>query len=136
MPRNPEDAPLSDEQAADLLADVELRCRSDVSEARRIVAYRTKVAVSIRPGNIAERADRYLAGNTTEIRRHGMVCLTSQPVMVGNVFNVTFERSALAPSSTLAMCDRCTMLGDTSFELRFQFVAAIDVPNLQSDDRE
>lgn len=122
------DSALNDQLGDELLDDVELRVRSDVSRARSLTSQRLKVAVTIRPANAVDRGTTMGIAQTTELRRQGMTCMHKQPIMVGSVFHLAFERSELAVGPTLAVCDRCSMLADSSFELRFQFVQEIDLP--------
>jgi len=115
---------------AELLSDLEVRCRTDVSNARTLTALRYKVAVSVRPANVADRHSHAMTAHTTEVRRQGALCLAPFPIMVGNVFHLTFGRSYLDTPPVLAVCDRCSMLSDASFELGFKFVQEIILPSL------
>lgn len=112
----------------DLLDDLELRFRTDVSSARGLATYRRKVAVTVRPANALDRDVIATTGYSTELRRLGAVCLGSRPVMVGSFFLLTFDRADLDVAPALAVCDRSAMLGDASFELSFKFVQEIDLP--------
>ncbi len=112
----------------DLLDDLELRLRTDVSSARGLATCRRKVAVTVRPANALDRDVIATAGYTSELRRLGAVCLVSRPTMVGSFFLLTFDRADLDVAPALAVCDRCAMLGDALFELSFKFVQEIDLP--------
>jgi hypothetical protein len=118
----------SDQQEAELLDDLELRCRTEVATARGLASCRRRAAVMVRAANVAERDTIVTAGHTTEVRRQGAVCIAHRPLMVGSFFHLTFDRNDLDVAPALAICDRCAMLGETSFELGFTFVHGIDLP--------
>ena len=122
-------APLADEQVDDLLDDLELRCGTGVSGARGMTAVRRKVTVTIRPADVQARKSSATTGTTSEMRRQGLSCLTPEPVAVGSVFHLTFDRDQLDLAPLLAICDRCWMLSDSSFEVRFQFAQAVNLPS-------
>jgi len=123
-------APLEDQQVDALLDDLEMRCRTDVSAARSMTEVRRKVAVTIRPADVIARKLGAILGVTVELRRQGMSCMAVEPLAVGSVFHLAFAREQLDLPPVLAVCDRCSMLNDTSFEMRFKFAQEIDLPAL------
>ena len=128
-------APLDDQQDGDLLDDLELRCRTDVSTARNIATWRCKSAVVVRPANVTDREAIATGAQTTEVRRQGVVCLASRPTMVGSFYHLTFDRKELDLPPTLAVCDRSSMLCDVSFELSFKFLQEINLPQSAPGNR-
>ncbi len=127
------DPALTDSQIDELVEDFEVRCRTDLSAAREISAVHCRVNVAIRPGNASERGQHMTKGEAVELRNLGMTCLTATPVSVGDVFHATFDRDDSDIEPLLAVCDRCTMLGDASFEARFRFVHEIALPAQNRD---
>ena len=123
-----ENTELGDEQINDLLDDIELRCSPDLAAARDMATVRRKVGIEIRPGNASARTTVVTSGDTTELKTQGLTAVTEQPIMVGDVFHLTFDRTALDVAPVLSVCDRCTMLGDASFEVRFRFVHEVALP--------
>lgn len=124
-------APLADEQVDDLLDDLELRCRTGVGGARSMTAVRRKVAVTIRPADVLARKSSAVSGTTSELRHQGLSCLAPEPVAVGSVFHLTFDREQLDLAPLLAVCDRCWMLTDSSFDVRFQFAQEVTLPSVE-----
>ncbi|MCA8949638.1 MAG: hypothetical protein KDE27_09060 [Planctomycetes bacterium] len=120
---------LADEQVDDLLDDLEIRCAADVTAARDMATVRRRVRVEVRPGNASERVGPPNSGDTTELRSQVVTAVTPLPVMVGDVCHVTFDRDQLDLAPELAICDRCTMLGDSQFEVRLKFVREIALPS-------
>lgn len=119
---------LADQQIDELLDDIEIRCTADVAAARELNAVRAKIGVTIRPGNTSDRSTLIATGDTVEIKSQGVACVTDHPAGVGDVFHLTFERGSCDLAPILAVCDRCTMLAEASFESRFKFVHEIVLP--------
>ncbi len=127
------DHDLTDRLAQQLLDDIELRQRSDVGRARELAGVRLKATLTIRPANVVDRGAFAATGTTTELRTQAALCMFPVPVMVGSMFQVEFARGDLDVPPVFAVCDRCAMLGDASFEVRLRFVA--DLPLPESPDR-
>jgi len=124
---------LGDGQIEELLDDIEMRCKTDVALVREHATHHLHVRTTIRPGNASARRSWAVNGETTEIRSQGATCLTDAPVGVGDVFQVAFDRSAFDVEPLLAICDRCTMLGEDRFEARFRFAEALPNPAQNRD---
>lgn len=117
---------LSNRQQEDMLDDLEVRCQTNVASVRDIATSRIHTSVEIRNGNACDRGTVLASVQTSEIGTTGMTGIAKQPVMVGSLFHLQFEEAAELPA-ILAVCDRCTMLSDTSFELRFRFTQPIQL---------
>ncbi|MBM4061641.1 MAG: hypothetical protein FJ265_11185 [Planctomycetes bacterium] len=109
-----------------LLADLEIRCRADLASARDQAARRSAVRVTVRAADVVDRARVLAELRTSELSRTHLLGIADRPVMVGSLFQLTFAREDLDHAPALAVCDRCTMLGDESFEVRFRTVQEID----------
>jgi len=128
MPHDFDDrAMFSDQTDGALLEEFEIRCQTDVAALREHSSKRARLRVEIRDGNVAERRAMLTELQTTEVNLQGLLGLASRPIMVGNVFHLRFERGTVNTPSTLAVCDRCTMLADESFELRFRLMQRLEV---------
>lgn len=122
---------MPDQQQENLLDDLEVRSQNHVAEVRdsvrESVMQRVHAAVELRHGNACDRDTVVTTAQTTEVTTTEMSGISAKPVMVGSVFHLQFDRTALDVPPTLAVCDRCTMLSDTSFELRFRFTQPIEL---------
>ncbi|MCR9245971.1 MAG: hypothetical protein NXI31_13140 [bacterium] len=125
---------LESDQIEELLDDIEMRCSADLTAARDMATVRCKVAVEVRPGNSSLRTTNVVNGDTTELRSQSVTALTSAPLMVGDVYHLTFDRNSLDVAPALSVCDRCTMLGDSSFEVRFKFFSELALPAKSNSD--
>ena len=128
-----QDLGLADGQVDELLDDIEMRCRADVGAARDMTGIHRKLAVTIRPGNASERDSRRTEGQTLELRHQGATCLVPTPIAVGDIFHIAFDPVEIDVEPQLAVCDRCTLLGDSGFEARFRFVLQIRLPVTTAD---
>lgn len=119
------DESFTDSSQQDLLDELELRCTTNVAPIRDASNTRTQARIEIRSANACDRDDVLSVMTNSEIRATTMTGIASRPVMVGSVFHLKFDRQVLDLAPTLAICDRCTMHSDTSFELRMRFTQAI-----------
>jgi hypothetical protein len=134
MPHDFDDHPMfSDRPDDSLLEDFEVRCQNDVAALRGNNSTRTRLRVEVQDGNVADRRAVLTELQTTEVNQQGVIGLASRPVMVGSVFHLRFERGAVSTPATLAVCDRCTMLGDESFELRFRSMQRLQITDDHDD---
>ncbi|MFK7741459.1 MAG: hypothetical protein AB8H80_14170 [Planctomycetota bacterium] len=119
----------SDREA--LLDVLEVRCQTNVAEVRersRNAEQQLRTAsIEILAGNACDRngplAEMVLS-NLSELSASG---ISNRPIMVGSVYSVQLPTSIAPRGATLAVCDRCMMLGDTSYELRFRFPARLEL---------
>ena len=108
-----------------LLDELEVRCQTNVAAVRESASQHKRMRVDVRTGNACDRDGVLTELHTSQLNSSAVVGIASAPLMVGSVFHLTFERSALDVPSTLAVCDRCVMLSDDSFELRLRFATPI-----------
>lgn len=118
---------LSDDRAGDLLDQLEVRCSTDVAPLRETEARRRHVHVEVLPGNVCDREAAVAQLQTSELGERTTTGIASRPVMVGSVFLLRFPQDVVASRSSLAVCERCAMLGEDSFELRFRFPSPIEL---------
>jgi len=111
----------------DLLDDLEVRCTTNVAPLREAKIARHRVRVDVQAGNACDRAGMLTELQTNELNDHGLSGIAPKPLMVGSVYHLQFDRSTTDVAPALAVCDRCTMLSDTSFELRFRFAHPVDL---------
>lgn len=118
---------LSDRQQENMLDDLEVRCQTNVAAVREATSHRMHAVVELRHGNAGERDSVLTSLQTSAVSSTGLAGIAAKPLMVGSVFHMQFDRKTIDVPPALAICDRCTMLSDTSFELRFRFIQPIEV---------
>jgi hypothetical protein len=57
---------------------------------------------------------------------HTLTAIFDRPHLVGDVYVLSFDRTELDVGPTHAMCRRCRMLTDDSFESMFTFFTEIE----------
>jgi len=121
------DDSLTEQQQQSLLDDLEVRCQTNVAAIREAASVRTRVRVELRSANACDRETLLAEVQTSEISSATLTGIATTPVMVGSVYHLRFDRQTLDVTPALAVCDRCTMLSDAAFDLRFRFTQPIDV---------
>ena len=124
------DTAISDSQHEDLLDDLEVRCHTNVATIREASAKHTDTLVAVSAGNACDRSDAITEFRSSQLSEIGLNGIASRPVMVGSVFLLSFSQGqSTTPTSVLAICERCSMLGQSSFDLRFRFTQPLDWHN-------
>jgi len=130
------DTRLVDDQAQELLEELEISQRAVVDSAREMSSIRVHASVVVRAANVCDRDTVLGTGHATEVARHGVACIVDRPPAVGSVFHLGFDRQQLDLEPVIAVCERCAMLGDEAFEVRFQFLGEIEFPPRLPDSRD
>lgn len=113
-----------------MLEELELRLHTEVATLRAMSPRQRHERIEIHAGNACDRDGMITELQTSELSTVSTTGLSPRPVMVGSVFQLRFDRHVVSAGRTLALCERCTMFGDASFEIRFRFSAPIEL----SDD--
>lgn len=108
------------------MGELILRCRTDVAAVRRATPPAAQHRVELLPGDICARGEPLGTLQTSELTAHTLAGIADRPIMVGSVFQLRFDRTSLDVPPTLAVCERCAMLSETSFELRLRFATPVD----------
>ncbi len=119
---------------SDLLDELEVRCRTNVAAVRASASHRVRARIEVWAGNACDRQAMIAEVSTSELCDTGLTGLAVSPVMVGSVFLLRFDERVLDVPPTLAVCSRCAMLGDRSFEVQFRFTSPLDVEALFARD--
>ena len=121
-------ADMDADAAQELLEELEVHHPVDVSRARDLSSRRVKSAVVARPANVCDRHLTVVEGVAVLLGRQGVTCRFGTTVVVGSVFHLTFDRVEVDLAPRLAVCDRCAMLSDSTFDVHFQFVQEAELP--------
>lgn len=109
--------------------DFDVTQHIDVSRARDVATHRVQAPVEIHAGNLSERSDTGIRGQTRELQHGGVTCILEKPVLVGNVFYLEFDKAQLDIAPQLTVCERCALISPTAFDVHFAFVEPIAIPN-------
>lgn len=124
------DDTISDSQQSDLLDELDVRCHTNVATIRQANPKRTDIEVTVRAGNACDRGEAIAEFRTSQCNEVGLNGISAHPIMVGSVFLLSFgQDQGTAPPAVLAVCERCSMLGQSSFDLRFRFTQPLELHN-------
>ena len=98
------------EESFKVLEELELNQPKDVVDARCVDEVEIKVTVWVEPGNSSERSDQKLVGTSSRVSRMSVTTVFPQPLKVGDIYRITFDRDALDGRTTRAISD-ATRLG-------------------------
>jgi hypothetical protein len=112
---------------SDLLKDLE---RQSIDEIRKLRAHEridVRIELTIRPGNSSQLGEIDMTGQTCDLSAGGCRVLTPQPIGVGDIFRLQFDRAHLDLGLVFARCVRCRLLREDSFETGFTFFTPIKI---------
>lgn len=93
--------------------------------------------VAVRPANISDRSSWTRDGTSSDISSNGSKVLLSRPIMVGDMFFLTFESECVHVPPVYARCMRCRLLNEEAFEVGFKFLTPVEIVNrLEAEDDE
>ena len=118
---------LTADQQDRLLDDLEVRCQTNVATVRDSEPRRRHATIDVLAGNACDRDGPITTVQAGELGPLSATGISSRPVMVGSVYLLQLDPQLLPTGSTLAVCDRCVMLGDSSYELRFRFPSPLEL---------
>lgn len=110
-----------------VVEELALAQRSHVQDLRTVVNLRADVMVQ--PADSAARGHTPIKGSTRELRTTSVVAVFAGPVAVGSFFHLAFASAAVDLPTVFARCDRCTLLHEDQFEVRFRFLSSISLPD-------
>jgi hypothetical protein len=87
-----------------------------------------KTKVIIQPGNAGDLQRMRLQGVTGDISRSGCLVLVPTPLLVGDIYRLTFDREVLDLPMLFARCLRCRLIREHAFESGFSFFAPVELP--------
>jgi len=119
---------LSEEQAFDLLQDLERSTSEEIRRQRAHFRLTIKAGVVLQSGNASELLQFKVKGVTGDISEGGCSALFPLPVRVGDVYRLQFERSELDLPVIFARGVRCRLIREDAFEAGFSFFQSISLP--------
>lgn len=126
------DATREDNQLA-LLEELELNRGDEIRTRREHPDFRVQVEVVVRPANLSMRDTLSVEGRSVAMQRIGVTCLLRHAVLVGDLYQLTFDRDSLDVSPVVAICDRSAMLDEDAFETHFRFLSPVDLPSADDE---
>lgn len=118
----------SDQIAFGLLQELEQNTPDEIRRQRTHFRVAIKAKVVLEPGSASDLLKFRVQGVSGDISGGGCRLLFPVPVRVGDVYRLSFDRSAFDQPLTFARCVRCRLLREDAYEAGFQFFAPIRLP--------
>ena len=87
-----------------------------------------KVGITLQPGNVSDRMKLKMQGVTSDVSQGGCMALFPLPCRVGDVYQLSFDKTTLDVPVTFARCVRCRLIREDAFEAGFSFFRPISLP--------
>ena len=115
-------------KALDLLQELERNTSDEVRKQRLHARITIKIGITLQPGNVSDRMKLKMQGVTSDVSQGGCMALFPLPCTVGDVYQLTFDKSVLDAPVTFARCVRCRLIREDAFEAGFSFFRPIMLP--------
>ena len=98
---------LTAQEAVEAIAEIEQNTPQQVKKLRSHARIAARAKVVAQPANTSKRNRFQTQGVLGDISRGGCLILFSDPLLVGDIYRLSFERSTIPASSrcSLAACD-------------------------------
>ena len=113
--------------ALEALAELERNTSDAILAQRSSERIEIQTKVLIQPGNVSERHYFTIEGVTADISNGGCMLLLSGPIMVGDLFWITFDDEQIHIGSLIVRCLRCRLVREDAFETGIRFLQDVDV---------
>lgn len=125
---------LSATDALDAMAEIERNTPQQIKQMRSHARISVRAKVTARPANSSQRNRFQTPGVLGDISRGGCLILFSDPLRVGDIYQLTFDRKVLDLEPIIARCLRCRLIRETAFEAGFRFFQSVDLSGLKQRD--
>jgi hypothetical protein len=123
-------------EAAAIIAEIEKSTSSQVKKMRSHERIAVRAEVHAQPANTSDRRRFETQGVLGDISQSGCLALFSDPLRVGDIYQLSFDRSTLDVEPLFARCLRCRMVREDSFEAGFRFFQVVDLAALEQPKNE
>jgi hypothetical protein len=121
------DKDLSAEDSLKVFEELELNQPKSVMEVRCVDEVEVQAKVWVEAGNFSDRDGSKLVGVSSRIGQLSLTTLFPQPLKVGDVYRITFDRDSLDLDPAFAVCKRCRYVNDDTFESMLAFFAPVNI---------
>ena len=118
---------LSAEESFKVFEELELNQPKSVMEVRCVDEVEVQAKIWVEPGNASDRDGAKLVGMSSRIGQLSVTTLFPQPLRVGDVYRITFDRDSLDLEPAYAVCRRCRYVNDDTYESMLAFFAPVRI---------
>ena len=122
---------LTAQEAVEAIAEIEQNTPQQVKKLRSHARIAARAKVVAQPANTSKRNRFQTQGVLGDISRGGCLILFSDPLLVGDIYRLSFERSTIPLEPMFARCLRCRLVREDAFEAGFSFFNPIDLTALE-----
>jgi len=119
---------LNDDNAFDLLNELEQNTPDEIRHNRAHFRLATKARIVLQPANSSDLLKFKMQGTTGDLSEGGCRALFPMPPRVGDVYRIEFDRKQLDLPLTFGRCVRCHLLREDAYEAGFMFFTPISLP--------
>lgn len=116
----------------DFVKDLERQSNTEIKKLRAHERFDREVTVIVQHANSSEMLKFKMKGKTRDISGGGCGAVFPIPVTVGDFFRIALEGEGLDIPLTFARCMRCQLVREDAYEVGFQFLGDLELPDLSS----
>ena len=124
---------VSIQDATEALADIEKGTPQQIKKKRSHARLAVRAKAFAQPANTSERNRFRLQGVLGDISRGGCLMLLPEPLLVGDIYRLSFERGELDLDPLFARCLRCRLVREDAYEAGFSFFYPVDLTTLEHE---
>jgi c-di-GMP-binding flagellar brake protein YcgR len=114
-------------EALEAIAEIEQSTPENIKQMRSSARISIRAKVIAQPGNAGERNSFQSQGVLGDISYGGCLILFPDPLRVGDIYRLSFDKSVLNVEPTFGRCLRCRLIREDAFEAGFSFFSPIDL---------
>ena len=122
---------LTAKEAVEAIAEMEQNTPEQLKKRRSHARIAVQAKVIAQPASTSHRNRFQTQGVLGDISRGGCLILFADPLLVGDIYRLSFDRSTLDVEPVFARCLRCRLVKEDAFEAGFSFFRPIDLSTLQ-----
>lgn len=120
-------SPVSEADVLETISEIQRNTSDDVKKLRTHARISAKSTVYAQHGNSSERLTVKLQGVSGDISSGGCMVLFPVPLLVGDVYWLSFDQDVVPIDCLMARCLRCRMIREDAFEAGFRFFESVEL---------
>ncbi|MFI4871201.1 MAG: PilZ domain-containing protein [Phycisphaerales bacterium JB061] len=123
-----------DDWAHTLLNELEQQTPEAIRKQRATERHEIRCGVNLKPGNASDVHKPTIEAVTGDVSSGGCQVMSSQPLCVGDVYKLEFEKGELDLPTIYARCLRCRLVREDAFESGFAFFTPVKLEEMKTAD--
>ncbi len=114
-------------EALEAIAEIEQSTPDNIKQMRSSARISIRAKVLAQPANASQRNSFQTQGVLGDISHGGCLILFTEPLRVGDIYRLTFDKNLLHVEPTFGRCLRCRLIREDAFEAGFSFFNRVDL---------